>query len=136
MRTKLGKYSLRIRSVLRVTKNIFRLDNSLRTHIIKKKKPVIFIIIVYDNERTQVKISKEMVDGQRPAATRRKPLGIPCQWECTYFSQKNVITHVKCCPPGKLTMLGCPGISLGFSPRGIHLPGVCSRIQSPLPEEQ
>ena len=69
---------MRIRSVLRVTKKIFRLDNSLRTHIIFKKT-VIFIIMVYDNERTQVKSSKGKVDGPSPAATRRKPLGVPCQ---------------------------------------------------------
>ena len=86
----------------------------------------------YDNERAWVKISKGKVGGQSPAATRIKPLVSPARGNALNSPRKNVITHVKCCPPGKLTMLGCPGISLGCSPMDIHLPGVCSRIQSPI----
>lgn len=59
--------------------------------------------MVYDNERAQVKISKGKVGGQSPAATRIKPLVSPASGNALNSPRKNVITHVKCCPPGKLT---------------------------------
>ena len=86
----------------------------------------------YDNERAWVKISKGKIGGQSPAATSIKPLVSAARGNALNPPRKNVIPHVKCCQPGKLTMLGCPGISLGFNLMDIHLPGVCSRIQSPI----